>query len=433
MNEPAGRGVPRLLAGLTAGRALTLDEHLAVHGPAPLGRDAPEVRDLIALFEECSLRGRGGGGFPLAGKLAAVARARRAPVVVVNGVEAEPASQKDRTLLGCSPHLVLDGAQIAASALGASEVAVCVPALDDRVGAAVSVAVSERSVALEEVPTRVVPVADRYVAGEETAVVSYLNGGSPLPTFRPPYPFERGVGRRPTLVNNVETLAHGALIARHGIDWFRAIGTAQRPGSALLTVSGSVPAPGVYEVPYGMPVAKLFQGVQGERSRPQALLVGGCGGSWVAGDAIEGLTLDDESLRQTGASLGPGVVVALSDADCGVAETVALAAYVASESAHQCGPCHFGLAAIAETLAALGSGTANGRDRARLDRWLYDVQGRGACRHPDGAVRMISTALTVFREEFADHAAHGPCEGCERAAGAVALGRHGQNRIPIEA
>ncbi|MFL5867808.1 MAG: NADH-ubiquinone oxidoreductase-F iron-sulfur binding region domain-containing protein [Thermoleophilaceae bacterium] len=423
MSGPAG--VPRLLAGLAADRPLTLDEHLGLHGPAPLGRDELQLRDVVALLEECALRGRGGAGFPAAAKLSAVARGQRAATVVVNGVEAEPASEKDRTLLGRTPHLVLDGAQIAAAALRASEVSVCVPAAGEWVGAAVSTAVAERTGVLGEVPTQVVSVPDGYVAGEETALVSYLNGGLPLPAFRPPYPFEQGVHRRPTLVNNAETLAHVALIARHGIDWFREIGTSQRPGSTLVTLAGAVSAPGVYEIPYGMPVTQLIAETDGTPSRLQALLVGGCGGTWIAGAAMEGLTFDDESLQQAGASLGPGVVIALTHDDCGVGESVALADYLARASAHQCGPCQFGLAAIAKALAALGTGAAGARDHAHLDRWLYDVHGRGACHHPDGAVRMISTALSVFHDEFAEHAEHGPCEACRLGAGMLTLGRHG--------
>jgi NADH:ubiquinone oxidoreductase subunit F (NADH-binding) len=433
MTAPGAANVPRLLAGLAPGRALALDEHLGVHGPAPLGRDAFDLRELVALLEECALRGRGGAGFPVGGKLRAVARRRRAPVVVVNGVEAEPASEKDRTLLGHTPHLVLDGAQVAARALGAVEVVVCVPATGEWVAAAASAAVAERDGPLDDVPTRVASVPDGYVAGEETALVSYLNGGPPLPAFRPPYPFEQGVHRRPTLVNNAETLAHVALIVRHGIDWFREIGTEQRPGSTLVTVSGAIARPGVYEVPYGMPVMQLIEDVQGEPSQLGALLVGGCGGSWIAGRAVERLTIDDESLRQAGASLGPGVLVALSDSDCGVAESVALAAYLARESAQQCGPCHFGLPAIAQALAALRSGAGDVGDRAHLDRWLYDVHGRGACRHPDGAVRMISTALTVFRADFADHAEHGPCQACGPGAGWMTLGRQALSPVSSRA
>ena len=429
MNEPAPASLPRLLAGLEAGRALRLDEHIAVHGTAPLGREAFDIKRLIATLEQCALRGRGGGGFPVAAKLGAVARARRAPVVVVNGVEAEPVSEKDRTLLGQSPHLVLDGAQVAAAALSAGEVMICTPGSSEWVTAAVSAAVAERSGRLADVPMRVVPIPDAYVAGEETAVVSYLNDGTPLPTWRPPYVFERGVARRPTLVNNAETLAHIALIVRHGIDWFRQLGTTERPGSTLITLSGAVLAPGVYEAAYGTPIASLIENAGGQPAELRALLVGGCGGSFVPAGAITELTLDDESLHRAGAALGPGVIVAMPQSSCGVAETVALAEYLARASARQCGPCQFGLPAIAKSLRIITSGTADARERKRMEGWLQDVHGRGACRHPDAAIRVIRSALAVFSQEFAEHAHHGPCHACDQPGGPLTLGRHAYEAI----
>jgi len=425
--------LPRLLAGMVPGRALSLEEHLALHGAPPVGRRALEVSQLVALLEQSALRGRGGSGFPSAAKVIAVARVRSRAVVVVNGVEAEPVSEKDRALLGHSPHLVLDGADIVADALGAREVIVCTPANSEWVGAAVSLALAERGERGAPASARLVRVGDGYVAGEETAVVNLLNGGPSLPTFRPPYPFERGVGRRPTLVNNAETLAHIALIARHGADWYREVGLPEQPGSALVTVTGAVQAPGVYEIEYGTPLSYLIRDAGGQMSDLRALLVGGCAGTWMGAPAAATLTACDESLRQALASLGPGVIIALPQERCGVAETVALAGYLAQASAHQCGPCEYGLAAIARTLAAIANGTADRDARSRLERWLGDVHRRGACRHPDGAVRMIISALATFNEEFTEHARRGPCPACRHGAHAFSLGRHAASAMPLSA
>ena len=183
-------GLPRLLAGIDPrGIPMTLSEHERIHGPMP--RQAPA--DLIAMVENSGLRGRGGADFPTARKLSAVAQARdRHRAVVVNGSETEPASEKDRLLLSRLPHIVLDGAVLAADAVGASEVIVKVS--ERMAGATQSL---EGAVAVREdpVPVHLVPAPGGYVTGEESAVVHYLNGGQPKPTFVPPRPYERGYRR----------------------------------------------------------------------------------------------------------------------------------------------------------------------------------------------------------------------------------------------
>ena len=201
---PAARD-PRSLARLfPSGDGLTLAAHLAHYGPLPEGGPA-----VIDATEQSGLRGRGGAGFPTAVKLAAVARGRGRAVVVANGTEGEPASAKDKALLGHAPHLVLDGATVAAQTVGAREIVLCVERNRTATHAAVAAAIAERRAAgLEPVPVRLEAAPDRYVAGEESALVHWLNGGEAKPTFVPPRPFEKGVGGRPTLVDNVETLAH---------------------------------------------------------------------------------------------------------------------------------------------------------------------------------------------------------------------------------
>jgi NADH:ubiquinone oxidoreductase subunit F (NADH-binding) len=234
--------VSRLLLGLHAdGRPVPIGEHLHLHGPLPRRLDRGTLLDAV---DRSGLRGRGGAGFPTARKLRAVAGGRGRKVVLANGVEGEPPSGKDKVLLRYVPHLVLDGVEVAARAVGADQavVAVSQAAAGELAGLQGALRERERPDRLE---IRIAAVPDAFVAGEETALVNAVGGGPSRPTATPPRPFERGIDGKPTLVQNVETLAQLALIARRGPAWFREIGTHDEPGSTLVTLSGAVRRPGV--------------------------------------------------------------------------------------------------------------------------------------------------------------------------------------------
>src|SRR5205085_2927544 len=172
--------------------------------------------------------------------------------------------------------------------------------------------------------------------------------------------------------------AHVALIARNGARWFRELGTSRHPGSALVTLKGAVDRPGVYEIALGTPIAQVIQGAGG-RQQLRALLVGGFHGSWLTPDALATTSLDNDSLREFGATLGAGVLVALPAAACPVAEVAPRVTWMAGESAGQCGPCIHGLEAISGAFAAVAAGKAEPDAAARLMRWSAQVQGPGAC------------------------------------------------------
>jgi NADH:ubiquinone oxidoreductase subunit F (NADH-binding) len=396
--------LPRLLLG--AGTApMALAEHLARHGePVHCGGA------LVDEVDRAGLRGRGGASFPTARKLRAVA-SRRA-VVVANGTEGEPASRKDELLLRSLPHLVIDGAVLAAGAVKARDVALCVS--DHMPGAwrAVEHALADRG-GRDPVQIQLVSVPSRFIAGQETALINYLNGGPLRPTFTPPRPYERGVGRRPTLVQNVETLAHLALIARHGSRWFRGLGLEDEPGSSLVTLGGAVRDPGVYEIERGMSLEQLWRDAGGLVEPVQGALVGGYFGAWVAPGSLRSVRLADSTLARDGAALGAGVLFAMPQSACVVREIARVGVYLAEHSAGQCGPCTHGLWSIADTLARLASGQAPRSAFEDLRRWVSLLPGRGACHHPDGAARFVASGLEVFAERFAEHARHGRCASCD--------------------
>jgi NADH:ubiquinone oxidoreductase subunit F (NADH-binding) len=396
VDRPQAETLPRLLAA---------DAGLA---PMPAFAGADGRGRLIDLVDRAGLRGRGGAGFPTGRKLRAVAAGAKEPVVLVNGCESEPASRKDKVLLAYAPRLVLDGAALAAHAVGATRVVVCV---ERGTGLAGRLA---REIAQRpggRVRWQVKQVPRRYVASEETSLVHFVNAGEAKPLAVPPRPFERGVDGRPTLVDNVETLAHLALIASHGADWFRAVGTPTDPGSTLVTVGGAVDRPGVYEISPGTTLGSVLDAAGGAAEPLRAALVGGYFGTWVPLPDGWHLPLSHDRCGPAGTTLGAGAIVALPASSCGLAETARVVRYLAEESARQCGPCMFGLPAIAGDLAAVAAGRADPAAYPRLSGRLAVVAGRGACRHPDGATRLAASALDAFGDDLRAHLAGRPCSG----------------------
>jgi len=238
--------------------------------------------------------------------------------------------------------------------------------------------------------------------------VHYLNEGDARPTFLDARPHERGVAGRPTLVQNVESLAHVGLIARFGDGWYRSAGRLATRGSALVTVSGLGRRPAVHEIEYGTTIGEVARAA-GDAPAGSSVLLGGYFGGWAALDEVRGEPLDPESLRNHGLGFGCGVLSFLTSDACGVAATAEVMDYMAGSTAEQCGPCVFGLANIAGATRRLANGAAKGDDLERIDRWAGQVQGRGACHHPDGAVGMVLSALAAFRDDFASHQVHRRC------------------------
>ena len=393
---------PRLLpSNPVPSRAAELAAHRRRWGPLPPCAGGA----VLAAVDASGLRGRGGAAFPTGRKMRAVVEAGGRSVVVANGAEGEPASAKDSWLLRHAPHLVLDGVQLAARAVGADRAHVVVHA---RAGVAerLRASVRERD---DHVPVRVHELPSAYVASEATAVVHWLNGGPAKPTFTPPRSSASGVGGRPTLVNNVETLAHVAVIARRGPDWFRSVGDPGQPGTLLLSVTAEGIDRRVVEVESGLRLGDVLTDAGVQLDAVAALLVGGYSGSWFAPRHGSDLPLTSDALRAAGGALGAGILVALPHDRCGVLETARVAGYLAAHSAGQCGPCRNGLPSIATALRRLAVGPWDDRAWPALLRWLAVVPGRGACALPDGAVSLVRSALSVFATDVAAHRRGLPC------------------------
>ena len=374
-------------------------------------------RDLIDEVERSGLRGRGGGGFPTSVKLAAVADRRGRSVVVANGTEGEPASHKDKVLLTHDPDLVIDGALAAAEAVGAREVIIAVARGAGSARERTGEAVRRRAPGAGRIRLSLVAPPERFIVGEESALVHWLNGGPARPTLTPPRPSERGVGGRPTLLQNVETLAHIGLIARHGADWFCGLGTDAEPGSMLVTVGGAVRSPGVHEIEIGTPIRDVLALGGGPVDGVAGVLVGGYFGTWLRADDPMDVSFSRAGLRPVGGSLGAGTIVVLPRASCGLLETARVARYLAGESAGQCGPCVFGLRALADASEALAGGRGAIEGLRAMQELPSEIEGRGACAHPDGAARLVRSALAAF-----PHEAHLHMQGrCSATSGAPVL------------
>lgn len=400
-SEPMAR-----LLHQSSGRPLTLTQHEAAFGAT--------VRDgtLLEQLEASGLTGRGGAGFPTARKVRLLREQRNHnKFVVVNAMEGEPASHKDQSLLSANPHLVLDGAQSLASAIGAKNIAVCVARDNPTVVNHLQRAIHERerrSVRGSKFELHTLPW--RYVAGEESALVHWLDDNESLPQYRPQRPHILRISHGPVLVDNAETCANVGLIARYGAQWFRTVGTAASPGSTLVSVTGAVAQPIVLEVALGTPIRSILASA-GADSNPLAVLLGGYGGSWLDGALID-TPYANESLQALDASVGAGVIVVLPRSGCGVVETQRVVKWMANESSRQCGPCAFGLPALADDLAHLARTSRDALAAyARLRERCDVIDGRGACRHPDGVVRFVRSALKVFAVDIDNHVRGAPCAG----------------------
>lgn len=341
-------------------------------------------RALVGLLDDVELTGRGGGHFPVARKWSEVLKARRsgrAPVVVANAAEGEPLSRKDAAILELRPHLVLDGLVAAAEALGAERAVLWLHEDAHRARGTITRALTERA-ELGEPAIEVAFAPARYLSGESSAVVNALSGRQALPSLVRVPAARSGVDGRPTLVQNVETLARVALLAR---GW--------TSDAVLVTVAGKRHSV-VAEYPAATSVAAAVCHTIGADPLPYAVLAGGYGGRW--------LTWREARNTAIGGA-GAGVLVPLVPGQCGLARTAEIVQYLADSGARQCGPCAFGLPATARSVRELADASARKRELGTLQRYLGEIAGRGACHHPDGAVSLVRSALRVFAHDVEAH------------------------------
>ncbi|MBO0804437.1 MAG: ferredoxin [Nocardiopsaceae bacterium] len=397
-------GAARMTAGLDRMTRLDLDAHSEIFGPLP----RMSADDIVEMCEQADLRGQGGAAFPFARKLQAVMDASQKKdepaIVVVNCTEGEPGSFKDKMLMIRSPYLILSGAALVAEAIGADEIIIGVTG-NELANRSIEEAVAAEPGLRKRV--RVVQAPERFISGESGALVRGINGKKHVPPGRKQLAAERGVDDLPTLLSNASTFAQLSVLSLLGPARYASVGVPEEPGTVLLSVSGSARRPAVVECPTGVPLGVALDICQAPAG--DGVLVGGYHGMWLGSEAAYQVPVGREGLAAAGGAFGAGVILPLGDGTCPLGEVARVASYLAGESAGQCGPCKLGLPNLARAMQSIvdGSGGLEAVDVAR--RAAATANKRGACAHPDGAVRFALSALEVFTEDLAAHVFHGSC------------------------
>ena len=379
---------------------------------------APDPEEMIRKVEHAALRGLGGAGFPAHVKWRAV-RANPDPhrLLLVNAHEGEPGTFKDRELLEREPHRLLEGALLAALAVGASEIVVGLRSDYENAQVALETARAELEGFARSVwpgarlpPFQVRAIPGPYVTGEETALMEALEGRRSEPRLRPPFPTDAGLEGHPTLVQNVETLACLPQILGKGAE-------PRRTGSPekLYCVTGDVDRPGVYRRPLGVPAVELVSGDAGTPpGKLKAFLPGGLSGGLLPASRLA-VNLEFEAVKREGAGLGTGAVIAIGRDRCLVEVLGELASFFARESCGKCVPCRLGTAKLERLLADLHQGTATERDVEGGLLLAKVLQETSICALGQVAGKALTDAMTHFPEELLAHV-HGRCPAREPAA-----------------
>lgn len=353
------------------------------------------MTDIVELLEAAGLTGRGGAAFSTATKVKA-AREHGA-ALIVNACDGEIGAAKDAWIVEHQLHELVEGAALVATGRRPD----------------IRYAAHRGSRTAELLAAAGLPVLEtphRYVSSEETALISLAHGGLAKPmTKRAPFVFggrdSQGRRIRPTVVLNAETLWRVSQIHRRGPEWFRSFGTAADPGPRLVSIGGRIGRPGVYETAAGATLDDLFDLAGGLPVDAEHVNVGGLGGVVLTAADARATTWDTPGMKLRAGSMGPGVVNVWDPAECPIDTAGRLIAFGAGESAGQCGPCMFGLPALAQAWRGFGEAPTASREQALRQR-LVLLERRGACHHPDGVAHFAASALATLRPEFAAHADH---------------------------
>jgi NADH-quinone oxidoreductase subunit F len=399
------------------GRAHQLDRYLELDGYDSVeGAFAENPADLVQVVKDSGLRGRGGAGFPTGMKWGFLAKGTGKPTyLVVNADESEPGTFKDMELIERDPHSLVEGVIVSAYAIGCNTAFIYLRGECGFAGRRLAAAIGEayergllgRDIKGSGFDLEVVlhRGAGAYICGEETALLSSLEGERGQPKLRPPFPAVEGLYRAPTTVNNVETIATVPWILRQGVDWFRSMGTERSPGPKLFSVSGDVQNPGNFEFPLGVPAREVIMGAAGgmlEGKELKAWTPGGSSTPMLTGDHLD-VAMDFEGIQAAGSLLGTAAVIVMSTDVCIVRACLNFTEFYAHESCGKCTPCREGTDWMRKILTRMERGQGREEDLDTLQDICDGIFGRSFCALGDGAVSPIVSGLQYFRDEFNRH------------------------------
>ena len=402
---------------------LDLDEYLALEGFETLKRCRAELSpdEIINHVRRSGLRGRGGGGFPTGEKWSKVRQAAGTPkYIICNGDEGDPGAFMDRMLMESYPYRLLEGMAIAALATGATEGVLYIraeyPLAVERITEALQRCEERRLIGKAQGLTlRVVQGAGAFVCGEETALIASLEGRRGVPELRPPYPAERGLRDRPTLVGNVETFTVVPWILRNGPDAFAALGTPASKGTKVFALTGKTARGGLIEVPMGITIREIVEDIGGgvkvettgagpRQHTFKAVQIGGPSGGCLPASLAE-TPIDFDALHEAGAMMGSGGLVVLDETDCMVDIARYFLSFTQDQSCGLCAPCRVGTRRLLEILDRLCGGQARPDDLETLEHLARMVGAGSLCGLGKTAPNPVLTSLRYFREEYEAHVA----------------------------
>ncbi len=402
----------------------SMEEYIAQGGYEALGTVLTSLKpaDAIQVVEKSGLRGRGGGGFPthLKWKLAAASKGDP-KYVICNGDEGDPGAFMDRSLLEGDPHRVLEGMMIAAYAIGASrgffyiraEYPLAIKRIKGAIDQAREAGLLGKSVfgSKFDFDAEVRTGAGAFVCGEETALISSIEGERGHPKPKPPYPSDHGLWGQPTIVNNVETLANLPTIFLKGADWFASMGTQTSKGTKVFALTGDVKNTGLVEVPMGITLREMIfevgGGIAGDRNF-KAVQLGGPSGGCLTAEHLD-VPVDYESLKAKGAMMGSGGVIVMNDSNCMVSIAKFFLEFSVEESCGKCSPCRIGLKQMLDIMERITSGRGREGDIEELERLGVAIKQLSLCGLGQTAPNPVLSTIAYFRDEYEAHIKNKGC------------------------
>jgi NADH:ubiquinone oxidoreductase subunit F (NADH-binding)/(2Fe-2S) ferredoxin len=401
-----------------------IEDYVAMGGYSAIVKCLATMTPQGVIYEvtRAGLRGRGGAGFPTGQKWSLVARSHSTPkYIVANLDEGDPGVFANRTLAEADPHAILEGMLIAAYAVGAekgyiyirAEYPLAIQTLQKAIAQARAMSLLGDSVL--ETPFKFDLElrfgAGAFVAGEETAILASVEGRRAMPRPRPPYPANSGLWGKPTLIQNVETLANIPVIIQNGGEWFSKVGTTKCSGTKCFSLTGQINNPGLIEVPMGITLREVVFEIGGgiQDNRPfKAVLVGGPSGGCLP-EALLDLPIDYDSLTKVGAIMGSGGIVVIDDQSCMVDTAKFFTDFCVEESCGKCIPCRAGLVKVKEIFERITNGKGKMEDIAALDKSGNYIKEASLCGLGQTAPNPVLTTLRYFRDEYVEHIVNKKC------------------------